>query len=96
MIERRDFNGLPIDLEAVRRHAVFTDRALLDFLARVRGEDIAGLRKSLMTDAVLQAMATGAQAVRGDGYKLIIRDLQVITAFPAGHLSANALVRGLP
>lgn len=94
MIERTDFNGLPIDLDAVRRQAVITDRALLDFLHRVRGVDVGGLRRDLMTDAVLHAMATGAHAVRGDGFKLIIRDLQVITAFPAGMINASALARG--
>lgn len=95
MIERTDFNGLPIDLAAVRREAVITDRALLDFLARIRGVDVAGLRRDLLTDGVLHAMATGALAVRGDGFKLIIRGLQVISAHPAGHLSASAVGRDL-
>jgi len=89
MIERTDFNGLPIDLDAVRRRVSVSDRALLDYVRITFDIDVERLRKALVTDAVLQAMAMGATAVRGDGFKLIIHDLVVIGASPATALTAS-------
>lgn len=94
MIERTDFNGLPIDLDAVRRRVVVTDPALLDYLRITFDIDVERLRKALVTPGVLQAMAMGASAVRGDGFKLIIHDLVVIGAAPATALTASLLAVG--
>lgn len=94
MIPLTDFNGLPIDLNAVRRRAIVTDRALLDYVRITFDIDVERLRKTLVTDGVLQAMAMGATAVRGDGFKLIIHDVVVIGASPATAITASARAVG--
>lgn len=88
MIIRKDFDGQKIDLRSARRDAVVTDQALLDYVRVMYGIDVEQLRRDLLSPAVLQAMVMGADAVRGDGFKLVIKGRRVVRACASTHLGA--------
>lgn len=90
MTVRRGFNGAVLDLSEARARVVVTDHAVLRWLERVEHVDIAAVRRRIVSEAVLQAMAMGATSVRGDGFKLVIQNFTVITTLPAGAVALPA------
>lgn len=90
MIVRKGFDGVALDLHQVRRSATVTDHALVRYLERVRGFDMAGLRRELLTDGVLQAMAMGASSVHAAGFKLIVANFSIVTVLDADAVAMPA------
>ncbi len=60
-MRRVDFKGKDLDLYKARGRATVTDQAVLRFLEREMGMDIAAIRELMLTDTVVQGMALGAR-----------------------------------
>lgn len=71
MTVRTDFQGRPIDLAKIRRQARVSDHALLRYLERVLGVPVEQIRKAILSDTVLQAMAMKAPSVRAGDHQLV-------------------------
>ncbi len=83
-MRRLDFDRHPIDLDAVRRVARASDHAVLRFLEREIGVDIDDVRRRLLSDAVLQAMALNAPTVKTATSRLVLKDFTIVTVLPLG------------
>ena len=71
MTIRTDFQGRSIDLRKIRNKARVSDHALLRYLERVLGVPVEQIRKTMLSDTVLQAMAMKAPSVRAGDHQLV-------------------------
>lgn len=56
-----------------------TDHAVLRYLERVKGFDIAAVRKEMLTPEVTSAIRVGAVSLKRDGVEYVLQDGMVIT-----------------
>lgn len=92
MIPRSDFSRAAIDLHQARRRCYVSDHALLRYLERVMGLPVEQIRADMLTDTVVQAMVLNASSVRGDGFKLVIDNFNIVTTLPT---DKGAAISGL-
>jgi hypothetical protein len=68
-----------------------SDHAVVRFLERVKGMDIEKIRREILSETVLAAIAMGARAVEIEGHKFTIVDGCITTCLPPG---ANGFSHG--
>jgi hypothetical protein len=71
MSVKADFQGRSIDLRQIRNKARVSDHALLRYLERVLGVPVEQIRKTMLSDTVLLAMALKAPSVRAADHQLV-------------------------
>jgi hypothetical protein len=64
------------------RKSMVTDHAVLRYLERVKGFDIAAVRREMLTPGVVAALKAKATAVIIDGVRFQVTDGTIITVFP--------------
>ncbi len=79
MIPVTDFDGAPLNMRKIRKRARVTDHALLRYLERVMDLPIEQIRRQILTDGVVQAMALGAQSVRLQDHHVVLQGRVVVT-----------------
>lgn len=79
MIPLTDFDGTPLNMRKTRKRARVKDHALLRYLERVMDVPVEQIRRKILSDAVIQAMAIGAQSVRLHDHQVVIEGRAVVT-----------------
>lgn len=79
MIVCGNFDGEVLNLRKVRQRARVSDHALLRYLERVLDLPVEQIRRSILTDGVVMAMALGAQSVRLADHHVVIQGRVVVT-----------------
>lgn len=74
-----DFDGATVNLRRTRKRARVTDHAVLRYLERVMEVPVEQIRRQILTDGVVLAMALGAQSVRLKDHHVVIQGRVVVT-----------------
>jgi hypothetical protein len=62
---------------------MITDHALLRYIERVLGVDVAGLRAEILNPNVIAAIAGGASSITKDGVKFVVKGNALVTVIDA-------------
>lgn len=87
MIVRVGFDGSAVDMATARRLARVTDHAVVRWLERVEGRDIAALRRAILSnETIIHGMAIGAGGVQlpAFGVSAKLAGHQVVTIIKEG------------
>lgn len=79
---RAQIAAVRVELDRRRRGAAeprISDHAILRFIERSMGIDVASIKKRLLSDAVKDAIRSGASAVVVDGVRLRVADNVIVT-----------------
>lgn len=71
MTVRTGFKGQVIDITEIRKRARVSDHALLRYIERVLGLPVEQIRRSMLSDTVIIAMAMKAPSVRAADHQLV-------------------------
>lgn len=71
MTVRTDFKGGAINIAEIRKRARVSDHVLLRYIERVLGLPVEQIRRSMLSDTVIIAMAMKAPSVRAADHQLI-------------------------
>ncbi len=74
-----DFDGTTVNVRKVRKRARVTDHAVLRYLERVMEVPVEQIRRQILTDGVVLAMALGAQSARLKDHHVVIQGRVVVT-----------------
>ena len=76
---RTDLATVQQDIRKMKEAPRVSDHAVIRFLERKHGFDFENVRKQLLSPAVIKAMEIGAQGVKIDGGRLVIKEKTVVT-----------------
>lgn len=65
--------------ENIKNKNFITDHALIRFLERKKGIDIKKIKEEILTPKVIQALLTGAQSYKENGFEYIFKQGKIIT-----------------
>lgn len=83
---KANLNEITTELAKRRRPAPeprLSDHALLRYLERIKGVDVEGARREIMTPSVIEAIKAMATSVIVNGAKFLVRDGCVVTIMEA-------------
>lgn len=77
---REEMNQITLSLIDVNDSIKVSDHAILRYLERKYNLDIKGIRKEILTPAIIQAIKAGAKAVKVDGMDFKIKNNIITTS----------------